>query len=141
MPKEHRPRHGSMGFSPRKRSESPVPHFSSWPEIETGPKLQGFAGYKAGMTHAFVVDYRPTSTTSGQEVQVPVTVIETPPMRVADARKERGLFNPSSPLERFDRKAWATRGVHGREAHRASIGRARRLRPSSMSRHTFVAIR
>ena len=89
MPKEHRPRHGSMGFSPRKRSESPVPHFSSWPEIETGPKLQGFAGYKAGMTHAFVVDYRPTSTTSGQEVQIPVTVIETPPMRVAAVRVYR----------------------------------------------------
>ena len=89
MPKEHRPRHGSMGFSPRKRSESPVPHFSSWPDIDGAPKLQGFAGYKAGMTHAFVVDYRPTSTTSGQEVQVPVTVIETPPMRVAAVRAYR----------------------------------------------------
>ena len=86
MPKEHRPRRGSMGFSPRKRSESPIPHFSSWPEIDGGPKLQGFAGYKAGMTHALVVDYRPTSTTSGQEVQVPVTVVETPPMRVAAVR-------------------------------------------------------
>jgi large subunit ribosomal protein L3 len=89
MPKEHRPRHGSMGFSPRKRSESPVPHFSSWPDFDGAPKLQGFAGYKAGMTHAFVVDYRPTSTTSGQEVQVPVTVIETPPMRVAAVRGYR----------------------------------------------------
>jgi len=78
-----------MGFSPRKRSESPVPHFSSWPEIDGAPKLQGFAGYKAGMTHAFVVDYRPTSTTSGQEVQIPVTVIETPPMRVAAVRVYR----------------------------------------------------
>ena len=89
MPKEHRPRHGSMGFSPRKRSESPLPHFSSWPDIDGAPKLQGFAGYKAGMTHAFVVDYRPTSTTSGQEVQIPVTVIETPPMRVAAVRVYR----------------------------------------------------
>src|SRR6059036_1647905 len=90
MPKEHRPRHGSMGFSPRKRSESPIPHFSSWPDVDGGtPRLQGFAGYKAGMTHAFVVDYRPTSTTSGQEVQVPVTVIETPPMRVAAVRAYR----------------------------------------------------
>src|SRR2546426_6913373 len=89
MPKEHRPRHGSMGFSPRKRSESPIPHFSSWPEIDGAPKLQGFAGYKAGMTHAFVVDYRPTSTTSGQEVQIPVTVIETPPMKVAAIRVYR----------------------------------------------------
>ena len=89
MPKEHRPRHGSMGFSPRKRSESPIPHFSSWPDTDGAPKLQGFAGYKAGMTHAFVVDYRPTSTTSGQEVQIPVTVIETPPMRVAAVRVYR----------------------------------------------------
>lgn len=86
MVKEGRPRHGSMGFSPRKRSESPIPHFSSWPEIDAGPKLQGFAGYKAGMTHAFVVDYRPTSTTSGQEVQIPVTVVEVPPMQVVGIR-------------------------------------------------------
>ena len=78
-----------MGFSPRKRSESPIPHFSSWPDTDGAPKLQGFAGYKAGMTHAFVVDYRPTSTTSGQEVQIPVTVIETPPMRVAAVRVYR----------------------------------------------------
>lgn len=86
MPKEHRPRHGSMGFSPRKRSESWVPHFSSWPDRDGAPKVQGFAGYKAGMTHALVVDYRPTSTTSGQEVQIPVTVVEVPPMKVAGVR-------------------------------------------------------
>src|SRR2546427_10370623 len=45
------------------------------------------------MTHAFVVDYRPTSTTSGQEVQVPVTVIETPPMKVAAIRVYRNSHN------------------------------------------------
>jgi large subunit ribosomal protein L3 len=78
-----------MGFSPRKRSESPVPHFSSWPDIDGSPKVQGFAGYKAGMTHALVVDYRPTSTTSGQEVQIPVTVVEVPPMKVAAVRVYR----------------------------------------------------
>lgn len=38
------------------------------------------------MTHAFILDYRPTSTTAGQEVQVPVTVIECPPMKVAAIR-------------------------------------------------------
>jgi len=86
MTKEGRPRHGSMGFSPRKRAESLVPHFSSWPETADGPRLQSFAGYKAGMTHAVVVDYRKTSTTSGQEVAVPVTIIETPPMRVVAVR-------------------------------------------------------
>ena len=86
MPKEGRPRHGSMAYWHRKRAASEVPHFTSWPDIPEGPKLQGFAGYKAGMTHAFVVDYRPTSTTAGQEVQVPVTVIECPPMKVAAIR-------------------------------------------------------
>jgi large subunit ribosomal protein L3 len=38
------------------------------------------------MTHVFVVDYRPTSTTSGREVMVPVTVIETPPLKIAAIR-------------------------------------------------------
>ena len=63
-----------------------MPRFSSWPEIEDGPRIQGFAGYKAGMTHVILVDYRPTSTTSGREVQVPVTVLEVPPMKVAAIR-------------------------------------------------------
>jgi large subunit ribosomal protein L3 len=58
----------------------------SWPEISGSPKIQGFAGYKVGMTHAFVVDKRAKSTTSGMELQIPVTVIEVPPMRVAAVR-------------------------------------------------------
>jgi large subunit ribosomal protein L3 len=75
-----------MGYSPRKRARRETAKFSNWPEGGDQPKLQGFAGYKAGMTHAFVEDYRPTSTTSGQEVQIPVTVLETPPMRIAGIR-------------------------------------------------------
>jgi large subunit ribosomal protein L3 len=38
------------------------------------------------MTHAFIVDYRKRSTTAGQELSVPVTVVEVPPIRVAAAR-------------------------------------------------------
>ncbi|UCH88996.1 MAG: 50S ribosomal protein L3 [Thermoplasmata archaeon] len=86
MPTRHHPKRGSMGYSPRKRARRETPRVSSWPEGSDKPKLSGFAGYKAGMTHAFVIDYRPTSTTSGQEVQVPVTVIETPPMKIAAYR-------------------------------------------------------
>ncbi len=82
----HHPRRGSMGYSPRKRAASEIPRFSSWPEITGEIRIQGFAGYKAGMTHVLLIDYRPTSTTSGQEVQVPVTVIETPPMKVCAVR-------------------------------------------------------
>ncbi len=38
------------------------------------------------MTHAFILDYRKRSTTAGQEVSVPVTVVEVPPLRVVAAR-------------------------------------------------------
>lgn len=86
MGKAHRPRRGSAAFTPRKRAKRETPHVKSWPEGGQEPKIQGFAGYKAGMTHAFVVDYRPTSNTSGQEVQIPVTVVEVPPLKVAGIR-------------------------------------------------------
>ncbi len=87
MPTRRRPRQGSMGYSPRKRAKSITARVSTWPESDgDGAKLQGFAGYKAGMTHAFVVDYRPRSTTAGQEIQIPVTVLEVPPMKVCGIR-------------------------------------------------------
>ena len=86
MADKHHPKRGSQGFSPRVRARSEVPRISSWPDGGDAPKLQGFAGYKAGMTHAFVVDYRKTSTTAGQEVRIPVTIVETPPMKVAAVR-------------------------------------------------------
>lgn len=86
MAKRHHPRRGSHGFSPRKRARSQSPHIKSWPNGGDKPKIQGFLGYKAGMTHAFVVDYRPTSTTSGREVRIPVSVVETPPMKIAAVR-------------------------------------------------------
>jgi len=86
MPERHHPRRGSMGFSPRKRARQNIAHIKNWPEGGDKPKIQGFLGYKAGMTHAFIVDFRPTSTTSGKEVMEPVTVLETPPVKVAAVR-------------------------------------------------------
>ncbi len=86
MPDIHHPKRGSHGFSPRKRARAETPHIKSWPEGLEKPKIQGFLGYKAGMTHTFIVDYRPTSTTSGREVMMPVSVVETPPMKIAAVR-------------------------------------------------------
>jgi large subunit ribosomal protein L3 len=63
-----------------------VPRIRSWPPGPKQPAIEGFAGFKVGMTHAFIVDYRKRSTTAGQEVSVPVTVVEVPPLRVAGAR-------------------------------------------------------
>jgi large subunit ribosomal protein L3 len=86
MGKTCKPKRGSRAFSPRCRARSINARIRSWPEIDGPARIQGFAGYKAGMTHAIIVDPRPKSTTSGQEIQVPVTVIEVPPMKVAGVR-------------------------------------------------------
>jgi len=86
MGKRHKPRRGSMGFSPRKRAKSVVPSFSSWPTISGKPKMLGFVGYKAGMTHVIVKDTRKRSTTENQEIVVPTTVIEVPPVKVVGIR-------------------------------------------------------
>ena len=86
MSQRRRPRRGSIAYSPRKRASSQLARISSWPAVEGSPRLLGFAGYKAGMTHAMLIDFRAESTTSGQEVQVPVTVLEVPPLKVAAVR-------------------------------------------------------
>jgi len=51
----------------------------TWPSTEE-IKLLGFAGYKAGMTHAFVVDHRKDSAGAGKEIFTPITILECPPL-------------------------------------------------------------
>ncbi|EMA47009.1 50S ribosomal protein L3 [Halobiforma nitratireducens] len=86
MPQSNAPRKGSLGFGPRKRASSEVPRFNSWPDTDGQPTLQGFAGYKAGMTHVVMVDDKSNSPTEGMEQTVPVTIVETPPMRAVALR-------------------------------------------------------
>jgi len=86
MAKGHRPRRGSLAYSPRKRAKSHIPRFNSWPESAGAPRLQDFAGYKVGMTHVILVDDVKNSLTEGMEISVPVTVVETPAVRVAAIR-------------------------------------------------------
>ncbi len=86
MPKINRPRRGSLAFSPRKRAKSPIPKYQSWPVYTGTPVLQGFAGYKVGMTHVIIVDDHKDSPTEGKEIMVPVTIIEVPSMKVAAVR-------------------------------------------------------
>ena len=81
-----RPRKGSLGFGPRKRAASEVPRFNSWPEGDGSPSLQGFAGYKVGMTHVVMVNDESDSPREGMEETVPVTIVETPPMRAVALR-------------------------------------------------------
>ncbi len=85
MAKIHRPRRGSLAYSPRKRAKSEVPRIRSW-SPEDKARMAGFAGYKAGMTHVIMIDDRPRSLTEGMEISVPVTVLEVPPINVIAVR-------------------------------------------------------
>lgn len=85
MSHPHRPRRGSIAYSPRVRARSEIPRVRAWP-LSKEPKLLGFAGYKAGMTHVIIMDDVPSSLTSGMEISVPVTILEAPAMKVAAIR-------------------------------------------------------
>lgn len=102
MPRTHRPRRGSLAYSPRKRAKTQVPRIQAWPE-QAEPKLQSFAGYKAGMAHVLMVDDRPNSVTEGMEISVPVTVVEAPSMRVAAIR----AYKDSPYGKKIIAEAWA----------------------------------
>ncbi|WP_049900862.1 50S ribosomal protein L3 [Halococcus agarilyticus] len=86
MVQPSRPRKGSLGYGPRQRASSEVPRFGSWPDADGQPGLQGFAGYKAGMSHVVMIDDAANSPREGMEQTVPVTVVETPPMRAVALR-------------------------------------------------------
>jgi len=80
---------------PRGRAASEVGRIRFWPEVEEGPTVLGFMGYKAGMTHVFFVEDRPGSPDFGKEIIHPATVVDVPPVLVcairAYARNEYGL--------------------------------------------------
>jgi len=76
-----------MAFSPRKRASRHFGSVNAWPQTdETDVRIQGFAGWKAGMTHVFARDMNPKSTSAGQEIRIPVTVVECPQMRILAVR-------------------------------------------------------
>jgi large subunit ribosomal protein L3 len=103
MSHPHRPRRGSIAYSPRVRSRSEIPRVRAWP-VQKQPKLMGFAGYKAGMTHIIMTDDVPNSLTSGMEISVPVTILEAPPMKVAAIRVYNGTTYGAHAIA----EAWTT---------------------------------
>ncbi len=81
--KKHAPKRGSLAFSPRKRARSLNPTIKYWPILDVpGVKLLGFAGYKAGMSHIYYIENYENSPYLGQELFAPVTIVETPPLKV-----------------------------------------------------------
>uniref|UniRef100_A0A0R3S2T2 60S ribosomal protein L3 n=1 Tax=Elaeophora elaphi TaxID=1147741 RepID=A0A0R3S2T2_9BILA len=76
------PRHGSMGFTPKKRSKRHRGKVKAFPKDDpTKPiHLTAFMGFKAGMTHIVREVDKPGSKVNKKEVVEAVTVLETPPM-------------------------------------------------------------
>lgn len=78
------PRHGSLGFCPRRRTRHHKGRVRSFPRDDKSKKvhLTCFAGFKAGMTHIVRDVNKPGSKLHKKEIVEAVTVIEVPPMVV-----------------------------------------------------------
>merc|ERR1719473_1387510 len=77
------PRHGSLGFLPRKRCShnGGRGQVRSFPvdDASKAPHLTAFMGYKAGMSHIMREVNKPGSKLHKEEVEA-VTILEAPPM-------------------------------------------------------------
>ncbi|MCJ7424251.1 50S ribosomal protein L3 [Candidatus Bathyarchaeota archaeon] len=111
--KTHAPRHGSLAYLPRHRAKRLVARIRFWPElVSETPRLLGFTGYKAGMTHVFKIEDRKRSPNFGKEVMSSATVLETPPILICAVRaytkdlyglhtfSEAWMTDPPDDLER-----------------------------------------
>eukprot|EP01133_Synstelium_polycarpum_P008925 gene8925-10457_t len=78
------PRHGSLGFLPRKRAARNQGRIKSFPRDDrTKPvHLTAFMGYKAGMTHIVRDLEKPGSKMHRKEIVEAVTILECPPMYI-----------------------------------------------------------
>jgi len=78
------PRHGSLGFLPRKRCKHHRGRVRSFPPDDPTkkPHLTAFIGYKAGLTHVMREVTKPGSKLHKKETVEAVTIIATPPMVV-----------------------------------------------------------
>lgn len=102
MARVSKPRAGSLQYIPKKRAKKEVPRINSWQDPGINNILD-FPGYKAGMTHVMALDQRKNSPSQGTEVSVPVTILETPPLKVAGIRFYRKEYEG---LETFN-EIWA----------------------------------
>jgi len=79
------PRSGSMQFWPRKRAKRIYARVRSWPTVKDNKPL-AFIGYKAGMIQLLAVNENKNSHLKGEEIIVPATIIECPPMKFLSVR-------------------------------------------------------
>jgi large subunit ribosomal protein L3 len=103
----HKPRAGSKAYSPRKRAKKVTPSITNYPDV-ADTVLIGFAAYKVGMTQVFVKNLDKHSPTRDLDLQIPVTILDAPPLVVfgirAYIRAYKGLETLTDVLaEKLDR--------------------------------------
>lgn len=79
------PRSGSLQFAPRVKAKKQYAKVGAWAKVKE-PLPLAFGAYKVGMGHIIGIDTRKTSTTSGEELSIPVTILECPPLKISSAR-------------------------------------------------------
>ena len=86
--KFHGPRRGSLGYR-RIRAETPKAKVRGWTKYSGAPRLEGFVGFKAGMTHILTVEDRKFSHRFSSISSTPVTILEAPPLVIIGLRAYR----------------------------------------------------
>jgi large subunit ribosomal protein L3e len=94
------PRHGNLGFLPKKRTRHHHGRVRSFPKDDASKPchLTAFMAYKAGMTHVVRDVDRPGSKVHKKEIVEAVTVLEAPPMASSASSatsRRRGASGPS----------------------------------------------
>jgi len=100
--KRHSPHRGSKSYN-HIRASSLKPRPRVWQQIGGKARLTGMVGFKAGMTHAAMIEDRKNIVMTNQEVIVPVTILEVPPIVVLGMR---GYENTNAGLQ-IAGEAWA----------------------------------
>ncbi len=84
MPNILFPRHGSMQVWPRKRAKRIYARVRY--QAVKDAKPAGFPAYKVRMVQVLVMDNSPNSMTKNEEIIVPATILEAPPIRIFSVR-------------------------------------------------------
>ncbi|MHA1129440.1 MAG: 50S ribosomal protein L3 [Candidatus Helarchaeota archaeon] len=92
--KQSAPRHGSLGYYPRKRAKNFTGRWRTWGDLSFDtPTILGFAAYKAGMTHVVYIEDKKSSPYYGHELSKAATILDTPPAVVCAIRVYRYTQN------------------------------------------------
>jgi len=88
MPRKYKPRAGSMAFYPRVRARSIIPKYKYFLNEDSKDVVKPlcFFGIKVGMSQVLAKNAHKNSSSYGQEIAIPVSVIEVPDLKVIGVR-------------------------------------------------------